>query len=358
MSKFKVGIIGCGHISDTHIKSWKKTAGSEVVSVFDVNADLAKQKASKYGISDISATVEEIIAKCDVLDVCTPPKTHFDIAMKVINAGKHLLIEKPIVTDISEWETIKEAINKKGVKFGVLHNLKFSLAVQNAKKLIDDGKIGELIRINRYFLTHPDHDRMLMAKGHWSHSLPGGRWFETMPHELYLTHYFSGHSELKSVSVVTSKNPLPGARAEEVCFILENDKCISSYHYSSKCKLNKRYIEFIGTEGLIYVDVLSDMLFIDSTVGNRSNRGVGITLKDSVSRIAQAVPDRLNYLTQRNKGISPHTRIILQFDEYLHGQAVSPTPMDEVDFVVHYCDIVGKEIDKEVAKKTSKTVLA
>jgi len=352
MSKLKVGIIGCGHISDTHIKSWKKTNNSEVVSVFDVIKDLVSQKAAKYNIRNISASIEEIVGKCDVLDVCTPPKTHFDIAMKVIDAGKHLLIEKPIVTDINEWEILKKAIIEKGIKFSVLHNLKFSLAVQNAKKLINEGKIGQLIRINRYFLTHPNQDRMLLANGHWSHNLPGGRWFETMPHELYITHFFAGHSTLRGVSVITSKNALPGAKAEEVCFVLENDKCISSYHYSSKCNLNKRYIEFIGTEGVIYIDVLSDMLFIDKTVGNRSNRGFGITFKDSLARIFQAFPDRVRYLVQRNKGISPHTRIILQFDAYLQGQEESPTPIEEVDFVVRNCDVVGKEIEKELLKKT------
>src|SRR5690606_391112 len=100
--------------------------------------------------------LKEIIDQCDVLDVCTPPHTHYPIVQDIIEAGKHMIVEKPLVTDADEWEILKRAIQKSNIKFAVLHNMKFGLAVQKAKKLIDKGNIGKLIRINRYFLTHPD----------------------------------------------------------------------------------------------------------------------------------------------------------------------------------------------------------
>lgn len=344
----KVGIIGCGHISDTHIKSWKKTKNSQVHGLFDLSRELADKKRAKYNVGSVYDDIDKIIADCDVLDVCTPPQSHFDICMKVIEAGKDLLIEKPVVTDVEQWKTIKGAIEKANVKVGVCHNLKFNLSVQKAKKRIDAGEIGELLRINRYFLTHPDHDRMLRGDKHWSHKLPGGRWYETMPHELYITHYFAGESALDNVSVISSEKALPGAPADEVCFTLRNDKVISNYHYSSNCKLNKRFIEFMGTEGILVVDVLSDMIFLDRVKESKSKRGIGIMFLEAISRVFQSVPDRLKYLSERRKGISPHTRIILQFDDYLHGLAESPTPIDEIDFVISYCELVGKEIDRQV----------
>ncbi len=346
--KKKLGIIGCGHISDTHIKSWKKTKNTEVHGLFDLDKGLAESKRSKYNVGIVYEDLDKMIDECDVLDVCTPPQSHFDICMQIIKAGKDLLIEKPVVTDVAQWNTIKEAIEAAGVKVGVCHNLKFSLSVQNAKKRIDAGQIGDLIRINRYFLTHPDHDRMLRGENHWSHRLPGGRWYETMPHELYITHYFGGDSELENVSIINSDKALPGAPADEVCFTLKNDKVISNYHYSSNCKLNKRMIEFIGTEGILVVDVLSDMIVLDKVQESKMKRGIGIMFLEATSRVFQSIPDRIKYFIQRRKGISPHTRIILQFDDYLNGLDESPTPMEEIDFVIRYCELVGNAINSQL----------
>lgn len=346
----KVGIIGCGHISDTHIKAWKKSKNSEVHALFDISEELMSQKAKKYNITNTFTSLSAIIEQCDVLDVCTPPHTHFDICKQVIVGGKDLLIEKPLVTDTAEWDELKKLIDTHGVKVGLCHNLKFNLSVQNAKKRIDNGDIGTLIRINRYFLTHPNTDRMLRGNKHWSHSLPGGRWYETMPHELYLTHYFAGWSELDNVTALSTPNATEGAPADEVCFTLSNDKVISNYHYSSNSLQNKRYIEFIGTKGVITLDVLSDQMLVDKVVDSKRKRALGIIGIDTLRKTFQIVPDRIQYFIQKVKGITPHTRIITQFDEYLDGLSESPTPIEEIDFVVQYCENVGRAIDEELKK--------
>lgn len=352
--KYKVGIIGCGHISDTHIKSWKKAKYSTVHGLFDLNKEIVEKKSKKYNIDNVYDNIDLIIEECDVLDICTPPNTHFEICKKAIEAGKDVLIEKPLVTDVEEWKTIKELIKANKTKLAVLHNLKFNLSVQKAKKYTDKGGIGQIIRINRYFLTHPDSDRMLKGNNHWSHKLPGGRWYETMPHELYLTHYFAGWSSLENVTVLSTENALEGAKADEVEFTLKNDKVISTYHYSSNCHLNKRYIEIIGTKGIIFLDVLSDMMFVDKVRENKIKRALGITWVESMNRFFQGIPDRLQYGLQKIKNISPHTRIILQFDRHIVGKDTNPTPMEEIDFVVEYSDIVGKAIDKEILKNQQK----
>jgi predicted dehydrogenase len=347
-TKRKIGIIGCGHIADTHIKSWAKTANSSVYGLFDLSNDLAVKKASKYKVKHTYNKLEDIIRECDVLDVCTPPHTHFVICKQIIEAGKDLLIEKPLVTDVGEWELLKELISKHDVKVGLCHNLKFNLSVQTAKKKIDQGAIGDLIRINRYFLTHPTTDRMLRGNDHWSHKLPGGRWYETMPHELYLTHFFAGWSKLDNVTAIATPNATLGAPADEVCFTLSNDSVISTYHYSSNSLQNKRYIEFIGTKGIITLDVLSDMLLIDTVGDTKAKRALGIIGIDALKKTFQIVPDRMRYYLEKLKGISPHTRIIQQFDTYLDGKTASPTPLEEIDFVVQFCDRIGKEIDKKI----------
>jgi predicted dehydrogenase len=346
--KGKVGIIGCGHISDSHIKSWRKANYGVVFGVFDLNEELARKKAEKYAIDRVYSNLDKIIEDCDILDVCTPPGTHFEIAMKIIKSGKHLLIEKPIVTDLAQWELLKSNLRNSNSKLAVLHNLKFTKAVLKGKQIIDSGRIGKVIRINRYFLTHPDHDRMLVGNSHWSHKLPGGRWFETMPHELYLTHFYAGESQIENISVISTKSALSGAKADEVCITLKNDQCITNFHYSSNCIQNKRYIEVVGTSGTFVIDILSDMLFLDKIRENKTRRAVGIMMLEAYSRIIQGIPDRVRYFLDKLQGVSPHTRIILQFDEFIVGKAENPTPLNEVDYVVVYCDKIGKELEEQL----------
>ncbi len=349
--KFKIGLIGCGHISDTHIRSWKKAKYGDVYAVFDVYEEAAKKKANKYNIAKVFTSLDDIIQECDALDICTPPHTHFDIVMQIIQAGKHFIVEKPLVTTVEEWEKIKEALKGSPTKMTVLHNLKFSLSAMKAKQMIDSGEIGEIIRMNRYFLTSPEKDRMLVGNSHWSHSLPGGRWYETMPHQLYLTHFFLGNADLANVTILNNETALPGAPAEEVIFTLKTKRALCTYHHSSNCEMNRRYIELIGSKKTLTIDLLSDGLFVDASVDSKKRRVMGITLLDSIKRVGQGVPDRIRYAWKKMNDESAHTRIIWEFDKFLNGEAPSPTPIEEIDFVVNCGEQVGREIDRLLEAK-------
>lgn len=346
MQNLKVGILGCGHISAEHLKAWRKAKGSEVVGVFDLNKEFAAKRAAQFKVPTIFDTVEQLIEQCDVVDICTPPSSHAALALKALDAGKHLLIEKPVVIEESDWEAMEAKLKLGKSKLAVVHNIKFQEAVVQAKQLIDAGRIGELIRIERQFLTHPRHDRMLTEAPHWSHKLPGGRWFETLPHELYISHYFGGPAELVSVAAMRTAAAVNGVRADEVTLTFQNQRCITTVHYSSNCQLNRRTITFTGTKGVIHVDVLSDALSLSTLEDSRPRRVAGLHYMDAAQRLTWAVTDRARYLARRMRGDRPHTRLITQFADFLRGEAESPTPLDEVDYVIRNCYRVGRAIDE------------
>jgi len=187
-----VGIVGCGLISEAHIKAWQKTPGFTVRGVIDTNAEQAQKRAGQFKIDTIFNRLDQLIEACDVVDVCRPPQSHAAIAQQAVAGGRHLVMEKPVVTDVADWDKLAKSVNEAKTKLAVIHNAKFLRSIQQAKRWVDDGRIGDVIRVHREFLTHASTDRMLVGEGHWSHKLPGGRWFETLPHELYLTHWFAG----------------------------------------------------------------------------------------------------------------------------------------------------------------------
>jgi predicted dehydrogenase len=349
MSDLSVGIVGCGLISEAHLKAWAKTEGFAVRGVLDLDREQAEKRARQFEVETVFERLEDLVGACDVVDVCTPPQTHARIAEQAIVAGKHLVMEKPMVTDAADWQRMVGQIEQAGTKIAVIHNLKFLHAVRTAKKWVDEGRIGDVIRIQREFLTSAATDRMLVGDTHWSHKLPGGRWFETLPHELYLTHWFVGALEVAGVATLSTDRAPAGAPADEVVITLKGGRCLATIHFSANCDQNRRMFTLQGTKGHIVVDLLSDFATINTTKDGRWKRAAGGTIIEAGETILRGGPDRARYGVQHLKGESPHLRIIQSLGKSLRGEGEEPTPLAEVDYVVRNCDLIGREIDRQVA---------
>ncbi|TMQ26948.1 MAG: Gfo/Idh/MocA family oxidoreductase [Deltaproteobacteria bacterium] len=346
-----VGIVGCGLISEAHIKAWQKTPGFTVRGVIDTNAEQARKRAGEFKIATVYDRLDQLIAECDVVDVCTPPQSHAAIAQQAVAGGRHLVMEKPVVTDVADWDRLARSVSDAKTRLCVIHNAKFLRSVQMAKRWVEDGRIGEVIRVHREFLTHASVDRMLVGEGHWSHRLPGGRWFETMPHELYLTHWFAGPLELASVTALRTPSAPPGARADEVVVVLRGERCIGTFQFSANCQQNRRTLTIQGTTGRIAVDMLSDFAHLSTQTDGRLKRAVGGAILDAGQTLLRAAPDRGRYGLQRLQGLqSPHLRIIQSLGKSLQGLGEEPTPFAEVDYAIRLGDKIAREIDRQVER--------
>ncbi|MDQ3339372.1 MAG: Gfo/Idh/MocA family oxidoreductase [Myxococcota bacterium] len=357
MSELSVGLVGCGVISEAHLDAWKRTPGFKVKGVLDTNREQAEARAKQFNIDRVYTHLDELIADCAVVDVCTPPASHAKIAERALSNQRHLVMEKPMVTEVGDWERMAKLVRGTSTRIAVIHNLKFAHAVRTAKRWVTEGRIGKVIRIQREFLTHPSTDRMLVGEGHWSHSLPGGRWFETLPHELYLTHWFVGPLELASVTTQCSPNAPKGAPADEVMVSMRGNDCISTFHFSANCKENRRMFTIQGTEGRIVVDLLSDFASLSRLEDSTLRRAMGRSLLEAGGTLLHGVADRGRYGLQRLRRESPHSRIIQSLAKSLRGEGEEPTPIEEVDYVVTNCDLIGREIDRQVrvARGTDST---
>ncbi|MGH2406290.1 MAG: Gfo/Idh/MocA family protein, partial [bacterium] len=186
MGRLRVGLLGCGHIAATHVRAWRRSGVADVAVAFDVRPEAARAFAAKFGIEHVADTPAVLVDRADVIDDCSPPVAHLQNALLALDGGRHYLVEKPIVLSRAEFDRIAAAAQTAGRQICVVHNLKYNPGVRVARRWIRAGRIGRVISLERYFLTDPSTDRMLRMPNHWSQSLPGGRWLETLPHELYL----------------------------------------------------------------------------------------------------------------------------------------------------------------------------
>ena len=346
MTQFQVGIVGCGLISAAHLQAWGRTPGFSVRGVLDTNREQAEKRAKEFGVDRVYERLDQLIAECDVVDVCTPPQSHAAIAEQALASKRHLVMEKPVVTQVADWDRMAKKVHEANCKLAVIHNAKFLHSIQLAKRWVDAGRIGDVIRVQREFLTHESADRMLVGNSHWSHKLPGGRWFETLPHELYLTHWFAGPLEISGVTAVRTDKAPPGTSADEVMVALSGPRSIATFHFSANCRENRRTLTLQGTTGRIVVDMLSDFATLSTLRDSKLRRAFGRTIMEAGDTLLHAVPDRGQYGLRRLKKESPHLHIIQSLGNNLRGLGEEPTPFAEVDYVIRNCDRIGREIDR------------
>lgn len=152
MGTTKVGIIGCGNISDIYFQGGKTFDILEVVGCADICNERAKEKADMHGCKAYS--VEELLANpdIDIIINLTVPKVHADVALAAIEAGKSVHNEKPIAIKREDARKMLERAKAKGVRVGCAPDTFLGGGLQTCIKLIDDGWIGKPIASTAFLM--------------------------------------------------------------------------------------------------------------------------------------------------------------------------------------------------------------
>ncbi len=162
MKKVNVAVIGCGFWGKNHARIYNDLEFAELIAVSDLNKDAACSLGEKYG-ADHYNQINEILARGDIdmVSICTPTVTHADIALEAMEAGKHVLVEKPMTSTVAEAKELIKVSRKSNVKLTVGFVERFNPGVIEALRLVREGKIGEVIlarahRVSRYPLRISD----------------------------------------------------------------------------------------------------------------------------------------------------------------------------------------------------------
>lgn len=156
MSKIKVAVFGCGAIAERrHIPEYAANENVELVAFADPIVERAEKMAETYGGKAYSS-YEELLANetVDAVSVCTPNYLHAPMAIAAANAGKHVLVEKPMAVSTEEGEQMIEAAKKNGVYLMVGHNQRLMPPHVKAKEILDSGRLGKVLNFRTSF-GHP-----------------------------------------------------------------------------------------------------------------------------------------------------------------------------------------------------------
>jgi UDP-N-acetyl-2-amino-2-deoxyglucuronate dehydrogenase len=251
--KLGFAIIGCGFISAQHAWAIQAAEGSELRVTCDIDLSRAQALAAQYG-AEATTDYDAVLRRddVDVVNICTLPVLHADMAVRAAQAGKHVLVEKPIATTLAEADRMIMACRQAGVKLAVIHQMRFSTIIRRMKEMLDGGTIGKPFFIDvtyRTFRPQSYFDQNERGTGKWD---GGGAFITHAIHDLDVMLMLMG-----PVRSVMARKAVLGHRmqvedmgaalfefASGALGVLTTGTCVKRHH--------DRTIEIHGPEGTLF----------------------------------------------------------------------------------------------------------
>lgn len=199
MDKIHIGVIGAGSISDVHLQAYAKNGDAEIMAISDLNKTRAQEKAEKYGAKKVYTDYQELLADKDIdaVSICVWNNLHAEISIAALDAGKQVLIEKPLSMTVEEAKQIEKAVhrNKKLLQVGFVR--RHASNTKLLKEFVDNGELGEIYYAKASCL------RRLGNPGGWfadKGKSGGGPLIDLGVHVIDICWYLMGRPKVKSVS--------------------------------------------------------------------------------------------------------------------------------------------------------------
>lgn len=163
MDKVKVGIIGCGNISQIYLANCTRYENLQVVACADLDVRRAQQRASEFGVP-VACDPERLLAdpSIEIVINLTIPQAHAAVCLQALEAGKHVYTEKPFTVTREEARLVLDKAKEKGLLVASAPETFMGGGIQTCRKLIDEGQIGEPVAASAFMMGrghehwHPD----------------------------------------------------------------------------------------------------------------------------------------------------------------------------------------------------------
>jgi|SRR5579872_1325482 len=147
MRKIRTAVFGTGFVGRVHIEGIRRLGNVEVVAIGESSDEKAKKLASEMGIEHGTTDYKKLLKEIaiDAVHICTPNGMHFPMAKAALEAGKHVVCEKPLATSVAEAEEMVALAREHKVANCTFHNLRYYPMVQHLRRLREDGDLGDIL---------------------------------------------------------------------------------------------------------------------------------------------------------------------------------------------------------------------
>jgi UDP-N-acetyl-2-amino-2-deoxyglucuronate dehydrogenase len=219
-----VAIIGAGAISAAHIEAYLEFSNQcKIVALCDIYPEKAAKRAEEYNLKvEVYGDFQSLLSREDIhlVSVCTPPYTHAETAIALLNAGKHVIVEKPMASSLAECDAMNAAAEKSGKTLSVVAQNRFTTPMMKLKAVLDTKLMGPIVhaQIDSYWWRgHSYYD--LWWRGTWEkegggctlnhavHHIDIFQWMNGMPSEITAVMSNTSHdnAEVEDISVAIAR---------------------------------------------------------------------------------------------------------------------------------------------------------
>ena len=244
-------LVGCGRFGRFCMSYYKAMKDIRLVAAADTDPALSLATAAEFGIAPLTS-LEDILDRKDVhiVHIATPPATHGRFAMAALEAGKHVLCEKPLAVSGSEADSVAATSLKAGKTVTVNFILRYSPIVAMVQRIIQDGALGQPLRA--YFENYAQDEVLPPAHWFWDRSLSGGIFVEHGVHFFDLYRQWFGPGRIRWAEYLTR----PGTRQQDraFCAIEFADMLATHYHgFDQPIRLDRQRHKILFERGDIVV---------------------------------------------------------------------------------------------------------
>lgn len=249
----RVGVIGCGRVAQQrHLPMIAELAGAELVAVSDVNAETRSKLAEQYGLKETYEDFRDLVASdsVDAVMVAAPTEFHAEAGLAALNAGKHVMIEKPVAVSLDEVESLEAAAEASGKTAAVAMNSRWHRLTRRAREVVRSGSLG---RIGLLSSTFTDDFRLYGKMPEWTmnHAQAGCVLVETAVHHFDLWQFILD-SPVEEI-FAKMKDPMSVQERAVVTATMANGVIVSGVFTEGLKGANK--LELFGEEGRLQVSV-------------------------------------------------------------------------------------------------------
>jgi predicted dehydrogenase len=262
----KVAIVGCGKIAEAHASQIGRIEGCEIVAACDREPLMAQQLYERFPVKRYLGDLTEMLseAKPDVVHICTPPESHYDVGTICLNAGTHIYVEKPFTVDEQQARKLIGLAIDKGLKITAGHDDQFTHVARRMRTLVQSGFLGGgPVHMESYYCYEIGRTgyagALLGDKKHWVRRLPGK-----------LLQNIISHGVARIAEFMTSESPEVIARGfvspllkqmgekeiidELRVIVCEEERATAYFTFSSQMRPSLHQFRMYGSENGLILD--------------------------------------------------------------------------------------------------------
>jgi myo-inositol 2-dehydrogenase / D-chiro-inositol 1-dehydrogenase len=286
-----VGLIGCGHVAELrHLPVLSRLDGARVVAVADLDPDRVRRLRERFAVPRGYTEPQELLAdqEVEVVGVLVPATGHTQVTIAALEAGKHVLVEKPLATSLADGDRMIAAAARTPVKAAVGFNLRAHPLVRRARELLLSGVVGTIEAIHG--VVSGSHEQG--SGGEWrswksDRRRGGGTLFEVAPHHYDLWRHLTD-TEVEEVSALTRQDAA-GEEGASVSARLSGGPLVSTAFVHSPTTLNQLTVQ--GPGGRLDVSPLEydGLRFTPSSALPGDLRVRGRRLRDALAQLPRGL---------------------------------------------------------------------